>query len=331
MVFSCCTRRVPGALTLTRRSDPHPLRWTWSWRGTEGRRPRVARNQGCIPTRAANVRSQSMRTAPAHRRPAPRPGRIAAHAQDERGRTVPEPSTTDPSDGCLHRRHERTSPARHARIDHRQVRILVSVLVALLLGAAVPRCGGRRGARRRVAAGPRAGRRTPLRAATLALRGRAPRRGPGGGSRPGGAGLPARDRRLRRVDRRQAGGHRGARRAADDLRAGRGLGRRRRRRRPPVRCWAGSTVTDSHCFPAACLHWGLIEGTGDGQVYLDPLSLVGGGPVRLLPLWREEPAPLGGGPGWTPPLERWRPAARLAGRRHHRSAASRYARGWACW
>ena len=50
------------------------------------------------------------------------------------------------------------------------------------------------------------------------------------------------------------------------------------------------TVTDSHCFPAACLHWGLIEGTGDAQVYLDPLALVGGGPVRLLPLWRDEPA-----------------------------------------
>jgi murein DD-endopeptidase MepM/ murein hydrolase activator NlpD len=67
------------------------------------------------------------------------------------------------------------------------------------------------------------------------------------------------------------------------------------------------TVTDSHCFPAACLHWGLIEGTGDDQVYLDPLSLVGGGQVRLLPLWRDEPA----APGvsltrWTPPLGRWR-------------------------
>src|SRR5690349_22114864 len=31
VVFSCCARREPGALTLTRRSDPHPLRWTWSW------------------------------------------------------------------------------------------------------------------------------------------------------------------------------------------------------------------------------------------------------------------------------------------------------------
>jgi murein DD-endopeptidase MepM/ murein hydrolase activator NlpD len=36
----------------------------------------------------------------------------------------------------------------------------------------------------------------------------------------------------------------------------------------------------SHCTPAACLHWGLIE----GETYLDPLTLVGAGPVRLLPL-----------------------------------------------
>ena len=37
----------------------------------------------------------------------------------------------------------------------------------------------------------------------------------------------------------------------------------------------------SHCFPAACLHWGLIAGR---DTYLDPLTLVGAGPVRLLPL-----------------------------------------------
>ncbi|VXB77546.1 M23 family metallopeptidase [Nocardioides sp. AX2bis] len=36
----------------------------------------------------------------------------------------------------------------------------------------------------------------------------------------------------------------------------------------------------SHCFPATCLHWGWIA----GQTYLDPLLLVGAGPVRLLPL-----------------------------------------------
>ena len=63
-------------------------------------------------------------------------------------------------------------------------------------------------------------------------------------------------------------------------------------------------VADSHCFPAACLHWGLIEGSGDDQTYLDPLSLVGGGPVRLLPLWRDEPVTLR--LPWTPPLEAWR-------------------------
>jgi len=37
----------------------------------------------------------------------------------------------------------------------------------------------------------------------------------------------------------------------------------------------------SHCFPRSCLHWGLIEGR---DRYLDPLTLVGAGPVRLLPL-----------------------------------------------
>ncbi len=62
--------------------------------------------------------------------------------------------------------------------------------------------------------------------------------------------------------------------------------------------------TDSHCFPAACLHWGLIEGTGDDEVYVDPLTLVGGGPVRLLPLWRDEPVTLR--QPWTPVLDRWR-------------------------
>lgn len=39
-------------------------------------------------------------------------------------------------------------------------------------------------------------------------------------------------------------------------------------------------VFGSHCFPRACLHWGALR----GDVYLDPLTLVGAGPVRLLPL-----------------------------------------------
>lgn len=51
-------------------------------------------------------------------------------------------------------------------------------------------------------------------------------------------------------------------------------------------------LTGSHCFPRACLHWGWLR----GEVYLDPLRLVGAGPVRLLPLWRVLPAlgPLSG-------------------------------------
>jgi murein DD-endopeptidase MepM/ murein hydrolase activator NlpD len=44
----------------------------------------------------------------------------------------------------------------------------------------------------------------------------------------------------------------------------------------------------SHCPPQACLHWGWLR----GDDYRDPLDLVGGGAVRLLPLWREDPLPL---------------------------------------
>jgi murein DD-endopeptidase MepM/ murein hydrolase activator NlpD len=46
------------------------------------------------------------------------------------------------------------------------------------------------------------------------------------------------------------------------------------------------SLVGSHCLPRACLHWGWIEGA---ETYLDPLRLVGAGPVRLLPLWRDEP------------------------------------------
>ncbi|MBO0842369.1 MAG: M23 family metallopeptidase [Nocardioides sp.] len=50
------------------------------------------------------------------------------------------------------------------------------------------------------------------------------------------------------------------------------------------------SLAGSHCFPKFCLHWGLIRNADD--VYLDPLTLVGGGPkpIRLLPLWRDRPA-----------------------------------------
>ena len=37
----------------------------------------------------------------------------------------------------------------------------------------------------------------------------------------------------------------------------------------------------SHCWPRTCLHWGLLR----GETYLDPLTLVGAGPVRLLPFY----------------------------------------------
>jgi murein DD-endopeptidase MepM/ murein hydrolase activator NlpD len=45
------------------------------------------------------------------------------------------------------------------------------------------------------------------------------------------------------------------------------------------------SAAGSHCSPAVCLHWGLRR----GEEYLDPLSLLTSGPVRLLPL--SQPAP----------------------------------------
>ena len=71
-------------------------------------------------------------------------------------------------------------------------------------------------------------------------------------------------------------------------------------------------LTGSHCFPRACLHWGWI----DGETYLDPLRLVGAGPVRLLPLWSD---PVGSGaaaravplPLLPLPYAQWRPLLQL--------------------
>jgi murein DD-endopeptidase MepM/ murein hydrolase activator NlpD len=38
--------------------------------------------------------------------------------------------------------------------------------------------------------------------------------------------------------------------------------------------------TPGHCVPAACLHWGAV----DGDAYRDPLTLIDHGPPVLLPL-----------------------------------------------
>lgn len=73
----------------------------------------------------------------------------------------------------------------------------------------------------------------------------------------------------------------------------------------------------SHCAPRSCLHWGLVE----GGTYLDPLTLVGAGPVRLLPLFTPYAAPPDAGRGWlsipTPPTPvRPLPAASHGGLHH---------------
>lgn len=79
----------------------------------------------------------------------------------------------------------------------------------------------------------------------------------------------------------------------------------------------------SHCFPRACLHWGWLK----GETYLDPLRLVGMGPVRLLPLWRDDPVSARVfGPLWLPPVlpySFWRPPVWIG--------PEDQARGCACW
>ena len=59
----------------------------------------------------------------------------------------------------------------------------------------------------------------------------------------------------------------------------------------------------SHCWPATCLHWGWIR----GETYLDPLLIVGAGPVRLLPVDRSAPVARGTPlpVGIPTPLEVW--------------------------
>lgn len=46
-------------------------------------------------------------------------------------------------------------------------------------------------------------------------------------------------------------------------------------------------LTAGHCLPSACLHLGRRR----GDIYLDPLELLGGGPVRLLPRYAPRAVP----------------------------------------
>ncbi|TCM41168.1 M23 family metallopeptidase [Kribbella sp. VKM Ac-2568] len=53
------------------------------------------------------------------------------------------------------------------------------------------------------------------------------------------------------------------------------------------------SAAGSHCAPKTCLHWGLLQ----SDTYLNPLSLLGSKPVRLLPLTpATNPAPQRGTP-----------------------------------
>ncbi|MFJ7065197.1 murein hydrolase activator EnvC family protein [Streptomyces sp. NPDC101115] len=60
--------------------------------------------------------------------------------------------------------------------------------------------------------------------------------------------------------------------------------------RPGTTVRAGDVIAhvadgDGHC-PRSCLHWGLLR----GDTYLNPLTLIGAGTPRLLPVWGQPPA-----------------------------------------
>lgn len=92
-------------------------------------------------------------------------------------------------------------------------------------------------------------------------------------------------------------------------------------------------LSGSHCFPHACLHWGWIE----GDTYLDPLRLVGGGSVRLLPLWRDDPVNAAARPAPVAllPYDTWQPLLRLLAAATTLGpgtfSPTDQARGCACW
>ncbi len=125
--------------------------------------------------------------------------------------------------------------------------------------------------------------------------------------------------------RRAGRGGRRPRRHPHDLRAGERDGARRRRGGPRRASSARCSARRSHCFPRACLHWGLRR----GDTYLDPLTLVGAGPIRLLPLAVRPGArrrrSRSGAAGAITTSPRAPGAPPRQGRRSRRQA-----RGWAC-
>jgi murein DD-endopeptidase MepM/ murein hydrolase activator NlpD len=63
------------------------------------------------------------------------------------------------------------------------------------------------------------------------------------------------------------------------------------------------TTAHSHCLPATCLHLGAKR----GDVYLDPMDFLGGGPIRLKPLRRDVDNPVASTGDFVAPTTQARP------------------------
>ena len=247
---------------------------------------------------------------------------------DREPRGVPSP----PSVPAIHRRGGCWSPTRPHRDQDRRMRAVLGALVlAVLVCSATPSSAGPDPAEGVWPLDPRSGGRTRLRAAARSVRRRSSRRRPGRSARSGGAGRAAGDGRLRRLHRRQARRHGAARRTSYDLRAGRGLGRAAAGRWPPGDVLGRLTLTDSHCFPAACLHWGLLARRGVPRP-AHPRRLGTGAAAAPVARRARQAAVEPRLDLALPPLDGWRRPLRRAAVSAPwvRRAAQRRA-GWACW
>ena len=299
VVFSCCSRRVPAALTLARDPTRHRC-----WPGPRDRRPRVVGPPEAGPSRSASVRSQPARAAPVrvgHAGAPPPIGARAGHRTSTRAaRTAVSPGLRDAAGtAAVERGRLARVPllARLSSLSRLPRRVATASVLCSSCCCVAPAAHRRAPTPSRSGSGRCSPRRRWSAASTRRThRGAAGHRGVDllGRAGPAGARGAAGHGHLRRRDRRSRCRGRRPRRHAHHLRAGGGLGRARRAGRAPARSSAGSAPGGSHCPPQACLHWGWLRGT----TYLDPLLLVGAGPVRLLPLGSGGPAYA----GWRPRL-----------------------------
>ena len=297
-VFSCCTRRVPAALTLAR--DPtRTVRAGAELRiGAHGRsEPRSSPVAVCERAKSVQADCSAMRS--------PRLARRANRCDPAHEPSTSAGRATRRPQAYADRRRTRSPPA--GRMIGRMRTLVRAALVAVLLVAGADRpAGAVRGRRRRAPSGvwplvPEPDGRAPVRPARRPWG--AGHRGVDLAGHPGQAGprRAGRHGRLRRLDRRRrvvAVDHGATRTTYEPVVA---TVARRRRRCRPASAIGRLVVAGSHCFPAACLHWGWHRAARPTSTRCASSAPARCGCCRCGATTRSPP----GCPG-LPPLDQWR-------------------------